>query len=420
MQKPLFFVSLGIAALAVMSACTVKDIDQPALSGPSTLGTSITLSASSDTLIQDGASQASISIKAVDAQGNPKNIPLRAEIRVDNVVQDFGRLNTKQPIANGAPLIYTAPPASSLAGGQVAQTVQIVVTPMDGSDFANEIPRSVDIRLVPQGVILPTNPNLAAAFTVSPASPQVLQTATFDASTTTNNGAACNSSCAYSWDFGDGTTGNGISLTHTYRTVGSFSATLTVTDARGAMSTLTRTVTVAPGTPPTVNFTFSPSPAFVDATVFFNATESVAAPGRTIVRYDWDFGKGTTGSGVTVSKSYDLPGTYTVTLKVTDDAGAVASTSKSVVVTAPIVVPDFTFLPAAPVPGQPVSFNASSTTGPSPIVDYQWSFPGGTPATASGLTATTQWAAIGDKVVTLTVTDSAGRTATTNKVVPVK
>ena len=112
-----FFVSLGIAALALMSACTVKDIDAPALNGPSTLGTSIVLSSNTDTLIQDGNSQAVINIKAVDAQGNPKNIPLRAEIRVDNVTQDFGRLSTKQPTANGTPLIYTAPPPSALAAG---------------------------------------------------------------------------------------------------------------------------------------------------------------------------------------------------------------------------------------------------------------------------------------------------------------
>ncbi|MEP6782603.1 MAG: PKD domain-containing protein, partial [Acidobacteriota bacterium] len=280
----------------------------------------------------------------------------------------------------------------------------------------------VDLQLVPQGIILPTNPNLAAAFIVAPASPKVLETATFDASTTTNNGAACNNSCSYSWDFGDGTSGSGLSLTHTYRTIATFTVVLTVTDTRGAVSTSTKSIAVAPGTPPAPKFTFSPTPAFVDQLVFFNATASTAAPGRTIVRYDWDFGKGTTGSGVTASKAYDVSGTYTVTLKVTDDAGSVATVNQTVVVTSPIVVPDFTFLPAAPHVNELIVFNASSSTGPSPIVDYQWSFGStATPTTGSGVSASAFYvvAASSTKLVTLTVTDSAGRTASITKVVTV-
>jgi len=37
---------------------------------------------------------------------------------------------------------------------------------------------------------------------------------------------------------------------------------------------------------------------------------------------EWDFGDGTTGTGVTVNKTYTVEGLYTVTLNVTDDAGS--------------------------------------------------------------------------------------------------
>jgi PKD repeat protein len=331
----------SVATLSAVVGCTVKDVDMPALAGPSTFANNIVMTASTDTLVQDGVSQALITIKATDAAGNLKNIPLRADITIDGTIQDFGRLNTKTPIANITQLIYTAPPSSALASGQVAQTVTIVVTPMDAGDFRSEVPRQLDIRLVPQGIILPTNPNLTASFAITPASPQVLSTASFDASATTNGGVACNSSCTYAWDFGDGTSGSGMTVTHVYRTQGSFVAVLTVTDTRGAQSTTSRALTVLPGVPPSAVFTFSPTPVLVNEAVFFNASGSRPAIGRTIVKYDWDFGKGTTGSGVTTSKIYDAVGSYTVTLTVTDDAGTIATFSQAVAVTvpAPAVVP---------------------------------------------------------------------------------
>jgi hypothetical protein len=61
------------------------------------------------------------------------------------------------------------------------------------------MPRQIDIRLLPQGIILPINPNLVANFTFTPPSPQVGQTVAFDAATSTNNGTACLTLCTYEW-----------------------------------------------------------------------------------------------------------------------------------------------------------------------------------------------------------------------------
>ena len=187
------------AALALsLSACTMKDVEIPALAGPSTMAYSIMLTANTDTLIQDGVSSATIEIIARDPAGQLINgRPLRADISVGGVVQDYGTLSTKSPVT-GQTIRYTSPPASPIAAGQVAQLVTIAVTPTDSGNFANEIARQVEIRLVPQGVILPTNPNLVAAFVVTPAAPQAFSTVSFDAATTTNGGVACLSACSYS------------------------------------------------------------------------------------------------------------------------------------------------------------------------------------------------------------------------------
>src|SRR5687768_14926966 len=195
--------TLAMSAVLFLTGCTVKEVDVPALAGPSTIAYSIDLQSNTNTVTQDGLSQARITITARDHMGQPMNgRPLRAEIRVDGVAQDFGTLSTKNPVT-GSTLIYTAPPASALSQGP--QAVTIAVLPIDSGVFGDEFAREIELILVPQGVILPTNPNLSALFTFDPPAPQVLTTVTFNAATTTNNGVACNTQCLYAWDFGDGT-----------------------------------------------------------------------------------------------------------------------------------------------------------------------------------------------------------------------
>jgi PKD repeat protein len=83
-------------------------------------------------------------------------------------------------------------------------------------------------------------------------------------------------------------------------------------------------------TPPTASFTFNCS----GLTCSFDGSAS-SDPGGSITGYAWNFGDGTTDTGVTTSHAYASSGTRTVTLTVTDNGGATGSTSKSVSVTAP-------------------------------------------------------------------------------------
>ena len=405
---------LGAAALMAVAGCTVKDVDQPALAGPSTMAHSITMVADRDTLTQNGSDFTDIRITALGPDGQSENIPLSAQIYVDGVPGDFGTLSSKTPITP-ATIRYTAPAASTIAAAQVATTVTIAVTPRNAGDFRGEMIRQIDIQLLPQGIILPVNPNLVANFTVTPTAPQIGQTTTFDASTSTNNGVACALACTYLWNFGDGTGGQGITTTHQFRAVGNFPVTLTVSDARGASTSKTITVVVAAPTPPTGTIVLSPTPPVgTNTEVFFNAS-NVQWAGRTIASYSWNFGDGTSATGVTTTHRYSGVGTYTVVLTVTDTGNAQGQLTVSVTVNAQGgAAAALTVTPTSPKVGQAASFDASASTpstGAS-IVSYKFNYGDGTEEVTSNPVQSHTYGSAGTVNASVEITDTNGKTST--------
>ncbi|MBI5764875.1 MAG: peptidylprolyl isomerase [Planctomycetes bacterium] len=133
----------------------------------------------------------------------------------------------------------------------------------------------------------------------------------------------------FDWDFGDGATGEGATVDHTYGSSGRFDVRLVVTDDRGATATTTRNLLV--NTPPTAEFDFTVS-SVDNLTASFNGQNSFD-PDGTITLYSWQFGDNTTGSGIQVQHPYTTPGTYNATLTVTDSLGTTATITKEVRVT---------------------------------------------------------------------------------------
>jgi PKD repeat protein len=381
----------------------------------------VTLYASPDTLRQDGASQSQITIQAQDGSGQPlKNLPVRLDIAVNGTLADFGQLSGKNLVTGGdgrASAIYTAPlaPADSV---DTQTVVQILATP-GGTDFSNATSRAVSIRLVPPGVILPPNGTPVPSFTFAPSTPLAKADVIFDASLSTDSDGRI---VSYAWNFGDGSQASGLTAKHAFDAVGDYTVTLTVTDDRGQSALLSKTVTVGLSADPKADFVISPSPAAVNQKVFFNAAPSTPAPGRTIVRYDWDYGSGRQDSGVLVWQIYTQPGTYSVVLTVTDDTGNRGSTSKTVTVGSGALSASFSYLPTAPTASDTVYFDASASIGPNGITSYSWSFGDG--GSDSGITPSHKFVCPGttsDKtfVVALTVKDSTGATASIAKEVKV-
>jgi PKD repeat protein len=200
---------------------------------------------------------------------------------------------------------------------------------------------------------------------------------------------------------------------HDYSAAGTYTVTLTVVDDVGQQATVAKSVAVGTGTAPTVDFVFSPSAPVVGQQVQFNANASAAAPGRTIVKYQWNWGDGDIDTGKIQQHVFTAAGTYNVTLTITDDLGVTAAATKSVPVGSGNPTASFTFAPT--VPAHTMLFDGSSSTavGSATIVSYEWSFgDGGSDGPNPGPTTSHTYAGAGTFPVRLTVTDSLGRTGT--------
>jgi PKD repeat protein len=212
------------------------------------------------------------------------------------------------------------------------------------------------------------------------------------------------------WDFGDETTGTEITENHTYDIPGTYSVNLTVTDFYGNKGYDTVIITVNEAEAPTAIITTTPDPADgkVPLTIYFDAYKSHADPacgfGCEIVSYEWDFGDGDTGTGITLNHTYSNVGTYPVVLIVTDSNGKKGYANVEVTVTkAPTakinVTPENTGV--APFI---VYFDAYGSESESGIVSYGWEFGDGD--TGDGITVNHTYDTAGTYIVYLTITDS--------------
>ena len=85
------------------------------------------------------------------------------------------------------------------------------------------------------------------------------------------------------------------------------------------------------GSRPVASFTVTPNPASAGAAVAFDASGSYDTDGD-IAFYAWAFGDSSTGSGITVLHAFATPGTYNVSLTVTDNGSSTGSAYRAVVV----------------------------------------------------------------------------------------
>jgi PKD repeat protein len=206
---------------------------------------------------------------------------------------------------------------------------------------------------------------------------------------------------AYHWDFGDGSTGDGPEVIHSWQTPGTYTVTVTVDDGDGGVGTSRAYFDVAA----------AKADAGADVTIDEGGTATLggpaSSPADSFTSFRWDFGDDLTGAGAAmVNHSYLDEGSYSAKLTVADDA---SSDTDDAVVTVRNVPPDIGGIaaPVETVRATPASFKVFATDpGPKDVLSVRWDFGDGSAGTGAAIDHA--FATAGMYTVKVTVSDEDG------------
>ena len=210
---------------------------------------------------------------------------------------------------------------------------------------------------------------------------------------------------SWAWNFGDEGSSENTSdqqnPSHTYGTAGTYTVSLTVTNAAGSASA-SQLVTVTLGDPPTADFSFQ-----VEGLKVFFLDTSTGDPSK----WTWDFGGAGVGEGNDPKSqqnpvfTYNAAGTYTVSLTVENAAGSDTTAQLVTVTLGDAPTADFSFQ----IEGLKVFFFDASTGNPD---QWMWDFGGAGAGEGSNPESSPNpvytYDAAGTYTVSLTASNAAG------------
>lgn len=211
------------------------------------------------------------------------------------------------------------------------------------------------------------------------------------------------------WDFGDGTTSNLQSPTHTYTAAKDYTVTLTVYGTINTCNSTTQTKIHVSAVPVAA---FSASAADCTTRIVTFTDNSTPGEGSITVR-NWDFGDGKTGvyfDNSPVTHQYAATGNYPVTLKVTIGTGCENTTLPKTVNVYPLPIIDIT-LPDVCTNDAAATFTNNTTIADGSPITYLWDFGDGGTSTLKN--PSHKFAAAANYHLVLKATSAYGCTVTT-------
>lgn len=160
-------------------------------------------------------------------------------------------------------------------------------------------------------------------------------------------------SVSANWDFGDGFTGTGDTVTHIFALPGTYVVTLVTSDASGCTGTAKDTVRVVQ---PSGSFNYTGGSFCNSRLVTFTATTNY------IDSLIWDFGDGTIlhTTATTVTHNYTTAGTFVVKLTLKSNGGCQVLLTGPTTITIEKIIPGFTYSPIQPCGSTTVNFTDTS------------------------------------------------------------
>src|SRR5437867_779049 len=212
---------------------------------------------------------------------------------------------------------------------------------------------------------------LSASVAADPPAADLGQSITF---TCTASGGT--SPYVFAWTLGDGNLGAGPTVSHTYTSTGTFTATCTVTDLLLGVATDSKNVVISPN--PSVTASVNHNLAAPGTQLRFDAASSGADGSYS---FAWDLGDRSPGSGAPTAHAYSQAGSYQATVTLTDGNGGTASDSTSVTISDIAATGD-----VSPLTGDTTTtftFTASASGGSGSPYTFAWTFGDGTTDTGS-------------------------------------
>ncbi len=204
----------------------------------------------------------------------------------------------------------------------------------------------------------------------------------------------------WSWNFGDGATSTQQNPLHIFATAGTYTVSLTASNANGTSSTSAQIVVSAKPVIPVAAYTVSSTTGIAPLRITFT-DKSTGSPNIWI----WNFGDNTNSTIKNPTHTYSKAGRYTVILTVTNSAGSNTMTKSNYIVVN-VLKPPVAAFTASPLSGQTsltVTFADKSTNNPT-----SWSWDFGDKSTSTEKNPVHKYTKAGKYTVSLTVKNTAG------------